>query len=149
MTDPIEALDLKRRRFLAIYVISFGVFFVTFVARFILRNAGALSGRFDWPLGILFGLSLPLQAYGAMGLNTVRRKIKCEPEKYAALYDELVKYQELRAWKFGFIAMAVCLAVFCIVAIFHGIKDIPSPLLISLFAGFGGYYLSFYLMNRG
>jgi hypothetical protein len=149
MTDSIEDLDRKRRRYLLIYLLSFGVFFLTFTLRFILKNAGVALGASDWILGITFGLSLPFQAYGAWGLNSVRRQVKRDPEKYAALYDELVKYQEMKAWKFGFIGMAACLAVFCVASIFATIKDIPSLMFISLWAGFGGYHLSFYLMNRG
>lgn len=149
MTDSIEALDRKRRLYLFIYLLSFGVFFLTFTLRFALKNAGVSLHASDWIIGIAFGLSLPFQAYGAWGLNSVRRQVKRDPEKYAALYDELVKYQEMKAWRFGFIAMAACLAVFCVVSIFATIKDIPSLMFISLWAGFGGYHLSFYIMNRG
>lgn len=148
MTNSIEILDRKRRVYLFIYLISFAVFFLTFTLRFALKSAGVPLHASDWILGIAFGLSLPVQAYGAWGLNSVRRQVKRDPEKYAALYDELVKYQEMKAWRLGFIAMAACLAVFCVISIFTPIKDIPSLTFISLWAGFGGYHLSFYIMNR-
>jgi hypothetical protein len=149
MNDPIEIMDRKRRNYLAIYIVSFGVFLAAFIARYILKNTGALTESLDWVIAVPFALSLPFQFYGGWGLNAVRGRIKREPEKYAALYDELVKFQELKAWRFGFIAMAAGLALLCVLTVFFTVPDVPSLLFVCLFAGLGGYHLSFFLMNRG
>jgi hypothetical protein len=44
--------------------------------------------------------------------------------------------------------MAGCLGVFVVLSIFLDLKDTIAVLFTALWAGFGGYHLSFYRMER-
>jgi heme/copper-type cytochrome/quinol oxidase subunit 4 len=149
MVEDIELFDRKRRAYYRGWVIGFVLFTVFWVVRFALKWAGIQSEILDWVLGIGFALVIPWQFYFLIKMNSLRRRAKNSPELSALLQDELVKYHELRAWKFGFIAMAACLGVFVVLSVFLDLKDTSAVVFTALWAGFGGYHLSFYYLERG
>jgi len=148
MAESIELYDRKRRTYYRGWVIGFVLVTVFWVVRFALKWAKVQSEILDWALGIGFALVIPLLFYFLIRMNALRRQAKSNPELSALLQDELVKHYELRAWKFGFIAMAACLGVFVVLSVFLDLKDTNAVVFTALWAGFGGYHVSFYWMER-
>ncbi len=144
----IELFDQKRRIFYRGFVFSFTLFAVLWVLRLILRWTGVLPRDLDSALLVAIALTIPFQFYFSMKLNALRSKAKNDPELSAVLQDELIKFRAMRAWQFGFIAMACALGAFIVISIFVGFKDLPAVLFTVLWAGVGGYHLSFYRMER-
>ena len=86
--------------------------------------------------------------YFLMRMDSLRRLARNNAELRAFLQDELIKYHEMKAWKYGFISMAACLAVFVVLSVFIDLKDTNAVVFTALWVGFGGYHLSFYRMER-
>jgi uncharacterized membrane protein YhaH (DUF805 family) len=148
MAENIELFDRKRRAHYRVWVIGFIIFTVLWVLRFGLKWAGIQSEILDWVLGIGLALTVLLMFYFIIRMDSLRRLARNNPEIMALLQDELVKYHEMKAWKFGFIAMAACLGVFVVLSVFLDLKDTNAVVFTALWAGFGGYHLSFYRMER-
>ncbi len=145
----IELFDQKRRAYYRGFVFSFTPFAVLWVLRLVLRWTGVLPRDLDSALLIAIALTIPFQFYFSSKLNSLRSKAKNDPELSALLQDELIKFHALRAWQFGFIAMACTLGIFIVVSIFLDLEDLPAVLFTVLWAGVAGYHLSFYRMERG
>jgi hypothetical protein len=144
----IEVFEQKRRAYHRGWLMGFILFSVFWVLRVSLRWAGVQSRAVDVALAIAFILVIPLMFYFIVKLDSLRRQAKNDAELSAILQDELIQHHQLKAWKYGFIAMAVCLGVFIVLSIFLDFKDMNSVLFTALWAGFGGYHLSFYRMER-
>jgi hypothetical protein len=149
MAVDIELFDRKRRAYYRGWVIGFIIFTAFWVVRFGLKWAGVQSEILDWGLGIGLALTIPLMFYFIIRMDSLRRLARNNPELKALLQDELVKHHEMKAWKVGFIAMAACLGFFVILSAFLNLKDTNAVVFTALWAGFGGYHLSFYYMERG
>ena len=144
----IELFDQKRRAYYRGFVFSFILFAVFWILRMILRWTGVLPRGIDLALLFATALTIPFQFFFSMKLNALRSKAKNDPELSALLQDELIKFHALRAWQFGFIIMACTLGAFIVLSIFLDFKDLPSVLFTVLWAGVGGYHLSFYRLER-
>jgi hypothetical protein len=144
----IELFEKERRAYYRGWVLGFIFFTAFWVVRFVLRWAGVQSDVLYLALAIGFILVVPLMFYFILRMDSLRRQAKTDPELKALLQDELVKHHELKAWKYGFIAMAGCLGVFVVLSVFLDLKDTNAVLFTALWAGFGGYHLSFYRMER-
>lgn len=148
MVESIELFERKRRTYHRGWLIGFIIFTIFWVLRFSLKWAGLQSEILDYVLGICLVLTIFLMFYFIIRMDSLRRQARGNPELNALLQDELVKYHHMKAWKYGFIAMAVCLGVFVILSIFLDFKDTNAVIFTALWAGFGGYHLSFYCMER-
>lgn len=145
----IEVFDQKRRAFYRGFVFSFTLFAVLWVLRLVLRWAGVLPRDLDSALLVAIFLTIPFQFYFSMKLNALRSKAKNDPELNVVLQDELIKFHALRAWQFGFIAMVCTLGIFIVLSIFRfDFNDLPAVLFTVLWAGVGGYHLSFYRLEK-
>jgi hypothetical protein len=144
----IELFDQKRRAYYRGFVFSFTLFAVIWVLRLILRWTEILPRDLDRALLVAVALTIPFQLYFSLKLNSQRSKAKKDPELGALLQDELIKFHALKAWQFGFIAMACTMGIFIVLSIFLDFKDLPAVLFTALWAGVGGYHLSFYRMER-
>ena len=144
----MESFDQKRRNLYRGFVFSFTIFVALWVLRLILRQAGILPRDLDIALLVATALTIPFLFYFSMMLNVLRSKAKKDPELRALFQDELITFHALSAWKFGFIAMAGALGIFIVLATFIDFPDVPAVLFTALWAGVGGYHLSFYRMER-
>ena len=140
--------EQKRRTYHRGWLLGFILFTVLWVVRFALRWAEVQSRSIDIGLAVGFILAIPLMLYFIVKLDSLRRQAKNDPELSALLQDELILHHQLQAWKYGFIAMAACLGVFIVLSVFLDFKDTNAVLFTALWAGFGGYHLSFYRMER-
>jgi hypothetical protein len=148
MMESVDLFDLKRRAYYRGWVIGYSIALVFWVLRFAFRWAGVQSEALDWVLGIGFALTVPLMFYFLIRMDSLRRRARNNPELTRLFQDELIKYHELKAWKFGFIAMAACLGMFVILSVFLDLKDTNAVVFTALWVGLGGYHLSFYRMER-
>ena len=144
----IAIFEQKRRTYHRGWLMGFVLFSVLWVVRFVLRWAGVQSRAVDVGLALGFILVIPLMFYFIVRMDSLRRQAKGDPELSALLQDELILHHQLKAWKYGFIAMAVCLGVFIALSVFLDFKDTNAVLFTALWAGFGGYHLSFYRMEK-
>lgn len=144
----VTSFDQKRSAYYRGFVFSFTIFAALWVSRLILRWSGILPRDLDIALLAATALAIPFQLYFSMMLNSLRSKAKKDPDLSALLQDELITFHALRAWKFGFVAMAGALGIFIVLAILIDFPDVPSVLFTVLWAGVGGYHLSFYSMER-
>jgi uncharacterized membrane protein YhaH (DUF805 family) len=148
MAENIELFDRKRRAYYLAWLIGFIIFTVLWLIRFGLKWAGLQSEILNLVLGIGLVLTIPLMFYFIIKMDSLRRQARNNPELKSLLQDELVKYHEMRAWKFGFIAMAACLGIFVFLSVFLELKDTNAVAFTAFWAGIGGYHLSFYRMER-
>jgi hypothetical protein len=144
----LEIFEQKRRVYHRGWLLGFILFTVFWMVRFVLRWAGVQSEPIRFVAAICMVLTVPLMFYFIVRMDSLRRQAKNDPELNALLQDELIQHHQLQAWKYGFIAMAGCLGVFVVLSIFLDLKDTIAVLFTALWAGFGGYHLSFYRMER-
>ena len=81
-------------------------------------------------------------------MSALRKQAASNPELKVLLEDELVKHHEMRDWKYGFLAMTTCLGILGVLAIFIGLTDTVSVIFTALWAGIGGYHVSFSYMEK-
>jgi predicted membrane channel-forming protein YqfA (hemolysin III family) len=149
MNNPIERLDRKRRVVLRTYLFGAAIFFASWIIRFTLREIGALTGWLDWAIAIPFGIGLIILIYSFLELNQIRRKMAADPALKEALNDELVRLNNLTAFKYGFFAMLSGLVFFAVFNFLSPIKDFNGVLLTLFLVGAWGYLLAFYRLDRG
>jgi hypothetical protein len=149
MTNDIESIDRKRRTILRTYLIGAAIFFASWMTRFILRETGVLLDWLDWVIAVPFAAGLSVLLYSFFGLNQVRRKIAADPDLKEALNDELVRLNNLTAFKYGFFAMMGGLVFFAVFNFLLPVKDFNAVILTLFMVGSWGYILAFYRLERG
>lgn len=148
MTNQIEILDQKRRKYLRGYLVGFVIFFFTWLLRFFLRANEIGSTPVHAVIMAILIITVLVQAYFAIPLNLVKKKIKSDPKLYSALYNELVRLHELKAWRVAFLSVIAFLVVIGIVSFFMPVRDIIFVVLTAILAGSFGYHSSFYYLDR-
>lgn len=93
-------------------------------------------------------LCILVQAYFAIPLNLLKNKIKSDPKLYSALYNELVRLHELKAWRVAFFSAIGFLVLVAILSFFMPVRDIIFVAITAFLAGSGGYHLAFYYLDR-
>jgi heme/copper-type cytochrome/quinol oxidase subunit 4 len=148
MTNHIEIFDQRRRKHIRGYLVGFVVFFIVWFLRFILRaNDIGTQAAHSVILGILI-LCVFVQAYFAIHLNITVLKIKKDPKLYSALYNELVRLHELKAWRVAFFCCLGVVVLIALLSLIMPVRDIVFIALTAILAGFGGYQLAFYYLDR-
>jgi hypothetical protein len=148
MENMIEILDCKRQNYLKGYLIGFIVFFLVWVLRFILiTNRISSDAVLTTVMVILLG-SVLFQAIFAVRLNLIKQKIRRDPDLHAALHNELVQLFELKAWRTAFFSAIGCLIIIAVMSFFMPVADTVFVVLTVIMAGFGGYHLTLYILNR-
>jgi hypothetical protein len=149
MTSEIERIDRKRRKHLRVYLLFLIVFFVTWMARFFLRETGSLSTVMNRvAIGVLV-TALVVKSFAVLGLNRIRAKVEKDPVLREALDDELVRHYRTKSWKYATLAVMACLVLFAAFNFFSPIKDFFAVVLTAFWAGVVGYLYAFYRMDRG
>lgn len=148
MSNLIETLDRRRRNDLRWYLIGFVAFFAAWIPWLMLRNFGKLPAGWNKALILVLVASVAVQAFFALRLAGLNSRIKKDPQLREALLNELVRHHEIRAWRFGFIVMASCLALYGLLSMFTSFHDVMGTVLTAVNAGFGGYQLSFFFMEK-
>jgi len=148
MTYPVEKYDRLRRRYFRIYLLGLVSFLAVWTIRLVLRETGTLSDRLNAALGALLLLGVLVLFFSFLGLNRIRRAVASDPELKEALYDELVRVNWDKAWKYGFLAITGGLAFFAVFNFLSPVKDVFAFILTAFFAGAAGYTFAFHRLDR-
>jgi len=146
MNNKIEIFDQKRIRFLKWQIIGVVVFLIISISEMILKFFGI-------PIQDIRLISLPLlvfsvllQAFFMMKLAFLQKKIDKDMELKQALDNELVNLNRMKAWRTGFIILALSTGVFGVLSIFLPVDPVYAA-LTSIIAGAGGYNLGFFVLE--
>jgi len=148
MSSSVETFDGLRRRYFLIYLVGQVAFLAAWVVRLVLRETTALAVWLDTALAIVLLLAVLVLFYSLLGLNKIRRAVVSDPALREALYDELVRLNWERAWKYGFLAAMAGLAFFAVFNFLSPVKDVFAFILTTFFAGASGYAFAFYRLDR-
>jgi len=148
MSSPVETYDRLRRRYFLVYLVGQVSFLAAWIARLIMRETSVLRAWLDTAFALLLLLSVLVLFYSFLGLNKVRKAVISDPDLREALYDELVRLNWERAWKYGFLAVMAGLAFFAVFNFLSPVKDVFAFILTAFFAGASGYTFAFYRLDR-
>lgn len=148
MTNQIEMFDRKRKKYRGGYILGFIVFFIAWIVRTLIKMLELKMGTLYTGSMIVLLLAIAVMAYFTARLLIVERKIRKDPILKGALYNELVRLNELKAWRIGFFS----LIVFIILAAYFIVADLlKDPMLLvvtALLVGFGSYNITVYLLDK-
>ncbi len=148
MTNQIELFDRKRKKYRGGGILGFIVFFIAWIVRTLIKMLDLKLGTIYTGSMIITLLAIAVMAYFAARLLIVERKIRKDPILKEALYNELVRLNELKAWKIGFFSMIVFTILGAYLIIADLLKD-PMLLVVTAFlVGFGSYNITVYLLDR-
>jgi len=143
-----EAIDRKRRRILRIYLAGASLFFLAWLARFILRETGSLRGFVDPGLAALLLAGTAVLFYSFVGMLQVRKAVLSDPVLKETLNDELVRFNAMKAYRHGFFAMMGGLAFIAGFNFIVPVKDFFAAVLTLFFLGAWGYMFGFYALDK-
>jgi len=148
MTNQIELLDRKRKKYRSGHILGFIVFFIAYLVRTLIKMLELKLETLYTGSMIVLLLAIAVMAYFTARFLIVERKIRKDPILKEALYNELVRLNELKAWRIGFFSVIVfiILATYLIVA-----ELLKDPMLLAataLLVGFGSYNITVYLLDK-
>ncbi len=148
MTNQIEIYDQKRRKYRGGHLVGAVVFFAAWIVRSVIKT---LELEMETLHTIVFGVLLAAivwMAYFAVRLIAIERAIKKQPTLKEALYNEVVRLNELKSWKIAFFSLILFHIAAAYLVIMVPIKDAMLPIVTGLLVGFGAYNLSVYILDR-
>jgi len=148
MTNQIEMFDRKRKKYRGGSVLGFIVFFIAWIVRTLIKMLELKLGTLYKSSMIVTLLAIAVMAYFTARLLIVERKIRRDPVLKEALYNELVRLNELKALRIGFFSLIVFILLAAYVILADLLKD---PMLLvagALLVGFGSYNITVYLLDK-
>ncbi|MFC1724727.1 hypothetical protein ACFL4T_03805 [candidate division KSB1 bacterium] len=150
MSNLIEIMDGKRRKYLSGYLIFLSIFLVIWFSEKVLQAAGIKIDGIRIVSLPVYIICILFQAYYSISLSTLKKKIKNDPQLNAALYNELVQLNELKSWRTAFFSTSATVLLLSIMSIFTPLlNDTMYIALTSILIGFGSYHLAFFVLDRG
>lgn len=150
MNSKIEMYDQKRKKFRGGYVLGDIVFLLAFIARSVLKISGRDAGTWWTVLHVVLGLALLGFAFFSLRLVFIQRQIRRDPLLKEALYNELDRLNELKAWRIAFFSLIVLNIIYAY--LFHifavPLRDPIVMIITSLLVGFGSFDCARYLLDR-
>ena len=148
MTELIEILDQKRKKYRGRAILGSIVFFVAWLLRSIIKIYDLEMETFHTVVFIVLLLSVCYQAYFAIKLNIIKKRIKRDPLLKEALNNEWVRLNELKAWKVAFFSMMIFIVLVGILSFSVHIRDTMLIVVTALLVGFGSYHTTVYILDR-
>lgn len=148
MTEQIEILDQKRKKYRGRTILGTIIFFIAWLLRSIIKIYELEMETFHTAVFIILLLSLCYQAYFAIKLNVIEKHIKRNPFLKEALYNELVRLNALKAWKVAFFSMMIFIILVGILSFSVQIRDTMLIVVTALLVGFGTYHTTVYILDR-
>lgn len=148
MSTQFETLNQQRNRYRAGYLVSLGIFLVAWFARAALRISGSGQPNLEHGLLAVLVLCVLVQAFFVIREILVKQAIKRDPVLRERLEDELVRLNELKAWRTAFLVLAGYLALVLVLLLFVRIGDLGLVVVTGLLIGLGSYYAASYWLNR-
>ena len=149
MSSKIEIYDQKRKKSRGSFVLSYGIFFIAFIAWSVLKIVGTQAGTLQTSRYVVLGLGLLCLCFG-IRLALTERTIRKDPLLKEAIYNELDRLNELKSWKIAFYSLTILTLI--AIYLFH-IMDIPlkEPIILIItywLVGGGSFNLARYLLDR-
>jgi heme/copper-type cytochrome/quinol oxidase subunit 4 len=149
MSSKIEIYDRKRKKSRGRFILSYGVAFIAFIAWSILKIVGTQAETLQTSRYIFMGLAFLCLCFG-IRLALTERTIRKDPLLKEAIYNELDRLNELKAWKIAFYSLTILTLI--AVYLFHimavSLKE-PIILIITYWlVGGGSFHLARYFLDR-
>jgi heme/copper-type cytochrome/quinol oxidase subunit 4 len=149
MSSKIEIYDQKRKKSRGSFVLSYGIFFIAFIAWSVLKIVGTQAGTLQTSRYVVLGLGLLCLCFG-IRLALTERTIRKDPLLKEAIYNELDRLNELKSWKIAFYSQTILTLI--AIYLFH-IMDIPlkEPIILIItywLVGSVSFDVSRYLLDR-
>jgi len=148
MTTKIEMMDRKRKAFRRGYISAMLVFVLAWIARAVIKNLAIKNDLLETLILIILLLCVLIQAFFVLKEGLLGRQINRDPLLKQAMNDELVKLNELKAWKTSFFALMGYNIIVAVLSLFVTFNDLMVIFLTAMLIGFGSYHISNYLLNR-
>jgi hypothetical protein len=148
MTTTIEQMDLKRKRYRKGHVIWSLVFLGAWLIRSGLKIFEVETDFVYTILLIILLLAIALQTFYTLKDQGLKAEMRDNPHLEGALRDELVQYNELKAWRTAFFALIGFIVFSAILSLIIQINDIMYIFITALLIGFGAYNTRVYFLNR-
>ena len=107
MTEQIEVLDQKRKKYRGRAILGSIIFFIAWLLRSAIKIYELEMVTFHTVVFIVLLLSICYQAHFAIKLNLIEKRIKRDPVLKEALNNEWARLNALRAWKVAFFSMMI------------------------------------------
>lgn len=148
MTTQIEIFDQHRKRYRSGLLVGSIIFLVAWFGYVLVRVSPEPLELFHTIVMVVLVVSLVIQAYYAVRTNLLERQIRKDAQLKAALNNELIQFNELKAWRAAFFAMLGFIILTAVFSFFVEIDDLMLVLLTLLLVGFGAHNLAVYLLDR-
>lgn len=148
MINQIELLDRKRKKYRGGHILGSIVFFIVWIVRTLIKMLELKLGDLYTGSMIVFLLAIVVTGYFAARLVIVEKKIRKDSILKEALYNELVRLNELKAWRIGFFSLIIFIILAAYLIVADLLKD-PMVLVVgALLVGFGSYNITVYLLDK-
>jgi hypothetical protein len=148
LTTQIEIFDQDRKRYRSGLLVGSIIFLVAWFGYILVRVSPRPLELFHTIVMVVLIVSLLIQAYYAVRTNLLERKIRKDAQLKAALNNELIQLNELKAWRAAFFAMLGFIILTGVFSVFVQIDDLMLVLLTLLLVGFGAHNLAVFLLDR-
>jgi hypothetical protein len=148
MTTQIEIFDRDRRRYRVGLLIGSSIFLLAWFGYIVVRISPGSIELFHTIVMVVLIVSLVIQAYYAVRTNLLERQIRKDDQLKAALNNELIQLNELKAWRAAFFSMLGFIVITAVFSFFVQIDDLMLVLLTLLLVGFGAHNLVAYILDR-
>jgi len=148
MTNQIEMFDKKRKKYRGGHILGFLVFFIAWIVRTLIKTLELKLGTLYTGSMIVLLLAIVVMVYFSARLVIVERKIRRDPLLKEALYNELVRLNDLKAWRIGFFSLIVFIILSAYLIVADLLKDPMLLTVTALLVGFGSYNITVYLLDK-
>jgi hypothetical protein len=148
LTTQTEIFDQDRKRYRSGLLVGSIIFLVAWFGYILVRVSPRPLELFHTIVMVVLIVSLLIQAYYAVRTNLLERKIRKDAQLKAALNNELIQLNELKAWRAAFFAMLGFIILTGVFSFFVQIDDLMLVLLTLLLVGFGAHNLAVFLLDR-
>jgi len=148
MNNQIELFDRKRKKYRGGNILGFIVFFIAWIVRTVIKMFELKLPTIYTGSMIVLWIAIAVMAYFVVRLIIVEKKIRKNPILKEALYNELVRLNELKAIRIGFFSLIVFIILSAYLIVADLLKD---PMLLAgtaLLVGFGSNSIAVYLLDK-
>jgi hypothetical protein len=148
VTTQIEIYDQKRKYYRGGGLIGSFVFFLAWIGYIMTRLSSQAADTVRIIVLVVLILSVIVQAYYALRVNLLERDIRKDSEMKEALNNELVQFNDLKAWRASFFAVVAFIVIAAITSFFVQINDLMLIFLTALLVGFGTHNAAVYFLDK-
>lgn len=148
MTTQIEIFDRDRKRYRTGLLVGSLIFLLAWFGYILVRVTPQPQELLHTIVLAVLIASLVVQAYFALRTTLLERNIRKDTRLKEALNNELIQFNELKAWRIAFFAVVGFIVITAAFSFFVQIEDLMLVLLTLLLVGFGAHNLAIYVLDR-